>query len=168
MMEEIRYKPVGYVRTCVPDEVVKKLWDKGLISVIELLPKYTEGLEGLEGFSHIIVLYHLHKVTHDQRNTLKVRPRRLIRYGLRPEELPLIGVFATDSPHRPNPLALSIVEVLQIKGNRIVVRGLDAYDGSPVVDIKPYTPNRRVEIKSLPEWYLKLERRLREIRVNQK
>ena len=159
---EICYKPIGYVRVNASDEEVKKLWDKGLISTIEILPEYSEALEGLNGFSHIIVIYHMHKVTEEQRRTLKVKPRRLLAYGFSLNELPTVGVFATDSPHRPNPIGLSIVEVVAIEGLRLKVKYLDAYDGTPVLDIKPYTPARIVKIRSLPEWYVRLWSKARE------
>ena len=156
MTVKVYYEPIGYVRVNASDDEVKALWDEGLVSMIEILPQYKDALNGLKGFSHIIILYHMHKVTEDQRKTLKVRPRRLLKYGFKLEELPLVGVFATDSPHRPNPIGLSIVELLNIEGLTLTVKGLDAYDGTPVLDIKPYTPPRIVEIKSLPSWYIKL------------
>lgn len=154
-MGEICYKPIGYVSVDASDEVVKDKWEE-LVSKIVILPEYSEGLVGVEGFSHLIVVFHLHKVGEDKRRILKVKPRRWTKYGVRLEELPEVGVFATDSPHRPNPIGVSIVEVLKIEDSTIFVRGLDAYNGTPVLDIKPYTPSRRVKIRSLPRWFLTL------------
>ncbi len=154
--DNICFRPIGYVRTIVPDEAIRRATSYTHESFIEILPEYREGLEGLEGFSHIIVVFHLHRVPEEARKTLKVRPRRLLRLGFKLEELPLVGVFATDSPHRPNPIGITVVELLSVEPSGLRVRGLDAFDGTPVLDIKPYTPHRRVEIKSLPEWYRRL------------
>jgi tRNA (adenine37-N6)-methyltransferase len=90
---------------------------------------------------------------------LKVRPRRLLRRGFTLEELPLVGVFAIDSPTRPNPIGLSLVTLLKIEGNRLRVRGLDLFDGTPILDIKPYRADYRAEQYELPEWYRSIRER---------
>jgi tRNA (Thr-GGU) A37 N-methylase len=84
---------------------------------------------------------------------LTVRPRRWVKLGIGEHELPEIGVFASDSPHRPNPIAVTIVELLAVEGRRLKVRGLDLYNGTPVLDIKPYTFSRRVNGIRVPDWY---------------
>ena len=149
----ILFKPIGYVRIDAPDEVVKEKWEN-LISKIEVLKEFEEALDGIEGFSHIIVLYYLHKIS--ERRTLKVKPRRLVKMGVKLEELPLVGVFATDSPVRPNPIALSIVQLVERNRNILTVKGLDAFNATPVLDIKPYTPDRCIIESKLPEWYTNL------------
>ncbi|MGC8982749.1 MAG: tRNA (N6-threonylcarbamoyladenosine(37)-N6)-methyltransferase TrmO [Desulfurococcaceae archaeon] len=161
---EIVLKPIGIVRTPSSDEEVKSSYF-GVDGYIEVYDEYVDGLRGLEGFSHIIVLAYLHKVPEDARKTLVVKHRRLLRFGLKLDELPETGVFATDSPHRPNPLALSILRVVKIEGKRIYVKNLDLYDGTPVLDIKPYTPDRCIEPSQLelPEWYVRLRARVREV-----
>ena len=156
---EVCYKPIGFVSVDASDEEVKRCWDKGLISQIKILPEYAEGLRGLDGFSHIIVVFHLHKVDEKHRRTLKVKPRGWLRFGIPLQDIPEVGVFATESPHRPNPIGISIVELLHVNKTSLTVRGLDAYNGTPILDIKPYTPSRVVEIKSLPKWYLNLKRK---------
>lgn len=153
-------RPVGFVRTEAPREEVRESAE-GVEGYIEVLEEYEIALRGLDGFSHILVITYLHEVTEDQRRTLLVRPRRLLRLGLRPEEVPEVGVFATDSPHRPNPIGLHLLRVRSLEGRRIHVSNLDAFDGTPVLDIKPYTPSRIVENPSLPEWYSELLRRVR-------
>lgn len=168
MSLKITYKPIGYVKVDVSDEEVKSSWDKGLTSIIEVSPEYVEGLRGLEGFSHLIIIYHMHKVGEEEKRTLRVKPRGLLKRGFKLEELPEVGVFATDSPHRPNPIGLTIVELIGVEEGKLIVRGLDAFNGTPILDIKPYTPLRRVEIKCLPKWYLNLISKLEEKEVRKR
>ena len=160
-MEEIALKPIGYVRVDADDETIKNTYE-GVPGIIEIKPEYKEGLEGLEGFSHIIVIAYLHKTLPEHRKVLKVRPRRMRRFGIKIDDLPEIGVFASDSPHRPNPIALSIVELVGIRDNKIYVKGLDLFDGTPVLDIKPYSRDRCIEDARVPEWNIILEKRILE------
>ncbi|HSJ34885.1 MAG TPA: TrmO family methyltransferase [Acidimicrobiia bacterium] len=88
---------------------------------------------------------------------LQVRPRRLIRRGFPLEDLPLLGVFALDSPTRPNPIGLTLVEFVGRDGRRLEVRGLDCFDGTPIPDIKAYRPGYRAEEFSMPAWYRQLK-----------
>ena len=102
---------------------------------IEIFDDYRAAMHGLEGFSHIHVLYWFHENdTPDGRRTLAVHPRR-------DPANPLTGVFATHSPLRPNLIGLTRCRILAIEGSRIRVDALDARDGSPVVDIKCYIPD---------------------------
>lgn len=105
----------------------------------------TEALDGLEEFSHIIVLYWMHQAP-------ACEPSTKVHLGRR-EELPLVGLFATRSPHRPNPIGLTTVRLLQRRGNILVVQGLDAVDGTPVLDIKPHIPGcDSVADATVPQW----------------
>jgi len=149
----ILLKPIGFVRTEATDEDVKL---RKVVSTIEILPEYEEGLKGIDGFSHLIVLCYFHRLREHEKGVLTVKPRRLLRYGFREEELPEVGVFALDSPARPNPIALSIVEFIGRRGRELQVKGLDAFNGTPVLDIKPYTPSRVVENLRFPRWFKKL------------
>jgi len=135
---EIVLKPIGYVRTSLSDDEVRRR-PGGVEAEVEVLKEFEEGLEGIEGFSHIIVVFYMHKA-HGVEAPLKQRPRRLLSYGITLEELPLVGVFCLDSPHRPNPIGLTVVELLERRGRVLRVRGLDAFDGTPVLDLKPYVP----------------------------
>ena len=152
---EVRLRPVGTVRTsCSDDEIKARSHDSD--SVIEIFPEFQKALDGLEGFSNIFVIAFLHRLRPDQVGPLKVRPRRLLSKGFRLEEIPEVGVFAIDSPTRPNPIALSLVKLLQIDGRRIRVHGLDLFDGTPILDIKPYRGDYRAENYSVAGWYQKL------------
>jgi len=101
---------------------------RGQIGQIELDPELTEGLADLEGFSHLMVLYHFHQVT---KVSLTVTPF----LDAAPH-----GVFATRAPTRPNHIGLSILKLLRIEGNILTVENIDILDGSPLLDIKPYVP----------------------------
>jgi tRNA-Thr(GGU) m(6)t(6)A37 methyltransferase TsaA len=101
-------------------------------TMISLDERYADGLLGIEGFSHIIVCYWLHENdTPAKRETLQVHPRK-------DESIPLTGVFATHSPLRPNPLAITVCRLLAVDGCSLRIDEIDAFDGSPVVDIKCY------------------------------
>lgn len=100
-------------------------------STIEIEERYLPALDGVTEYSHVLVLFWLHRVTDEDRRTLKVHPM-----GRR--DLPRAGVFATRSPHRPNPLGATVCPLISVSGTRIAVTGLDALDGTPVVDIKGY------------------------------
>ena len=154
--EMIKLKPVGVVRTVLTNDEVKELWHKGTDSEIEIFEDYAPALEGIEEFSHIIVLSYLHETTDTQRKTLQARPRRFLKYGMKLEDLPLMGVFCLDSPHWPNPIGLTIVQLLARDGNILTVNGLDAFNNTPVLDIKPYTPERCITQFRLPHWFQSL------------
>ncbi|RLG43580.1 MAG: tRNA (N6-threonylcarbamoyladenosine(37)-N6)-methyltransferase TrmO [Thermoproteota archaeon] len=153
------FRPIGYARVEASREEVKASYD-GVEGYIELLQEYEDGLRGLEGFSHIILITYLHETTEEQRKVLVVRPRRLVKFGLKLEELPEIGVFASDSPHRPNPIGLHIVRLKYVEGRKLYVSGLDVFDGTPVLDIKPYTISRIINDASFPKWYRELRKRV--------
>jgi tRNA-Thr(GGU) m(6)t(6)A37 methyltransferase TsaA len=109
--------------------VVEKV--EGEFSTILIYPQYAAGLDGLDTYKRLYILYWLHEGDSPARRaTLKVVPRR---HGATEER----GVFSTHSPHRPNPIGLTTVDLLNIEGNKLLVHGLDAFEGSPIVDIKP-------------------------------
>ena len=107
---------------------------EGDISTIRIYEEFCPGLLGIEGYSHLIVLYWFHeRDTPRHRGTLRVYPRRGRVNRLR-------GVYACRSPSRPNPVGHTVVELVGVEGCELTVRGLDALEGSPLVDIKPYSP----------------------------
>lgn len=154
----IELKPVGVVKTILSDDEVRESWHEGIDAELEIFPDYAPALDRIEGFSHLMVLFYLHETSAEQRKTLQARPKRYLRYGLKLEDLPLVGVFSLDSPHRPNPLGLTIVRLLSRRGNTLTVGGLDAFNGTPILDIKPYTPERCIGSFHLPDWFRLLQR----------
>lgn len=114
---------------------------------IEIEAPYRPAMDGLEGFSHIHVLFWFHKNDHAEgRQVLKVHPRKDTRN-------PLTGVFATHSPLRPNLIGMTLCRVVAVDPSRIVIDRIDAVDGTPVLDIKCYIPSSRsFENLHLPDW----------------
>ena len=135
MKQEFLLHPIGWIRK------------KQNSITIEIDPTYSDALLGMDGFSHILVLYWFHENDDpESRNTLQVRPRK------NPQN-PLTGVFATHAPVRPNLIAVSPCRVESIAGNMIEIDDIDAIDGSPVVDIKCYIPEKRAFTNlRLPDW----------------
>jgi tRNA-Thr(GGU) m(6)t(6)A37 methyltransferase TsaA len=152
---EIIFRPVGVVRTKTSDDEMR---EPSRISeaIVEIFPEFHEALDGLEGFSHIFVLSFLHKLRPEQIGQLRIKPRRLLRKGFKIEELPLVGVFAIDSPTRPNPIGLSLVRLLRKEGGKLFVLGLDLFDGTPILDIKPYRADYATDRYELARWYREL------------
>jgi len=145
---EIVLKPIGVVRTAAVGDEVK---DKTRISRVVIRSELAEALEGVEGFSHLFVLFWLHKIPDEQRKTLKVHPRGR-------KDLPLLGIFATRTMLRSNPVGLTLVELVKAEGNVLTVRGLDAFDGTPVLDIKPFDSWDMDDDVRVPIWWTKLDK----------
>ena len=139
--------PVGIVRTEAAGDEIR---DKTRTSQIIIKNEFVEALEGVSGFSHFFVLFWLNQLSSEKRKILKVNPR-----GRR--DMPLLGVFATRTMLRPNPIGLTLVELVKSEKNVLTVRGLDAFDGTPVLDIKPFDPWDTVENVKVPQWWLRLE-----------
>lgn len=123
-------KPIGTISTQYKavDECPRSSRYNGAECVLHLDPAYADGLRKIETASHILVLYWLHQA---DRNTL---------HRSSPQEDDLRGVFATRSPYRPNPIAVSSVKLIRVDGTQLTVSGLDCLDGTPLLDIKPYVP----------------------------
>ncbi len=146
-LKEIKIKPIGFVRRVSKNENVK---DRNLISEIFIQKKFARALDGIEEFSHLFVVFYMHQVSANGTKTLKVHPRGR-------EDLPEVGIFATRTSLRPNPVGLAVVELLKRKGNILVVKGLDAIDGTPVLDLKPYDSWDTVMSIRVASWRRKLE-----------
>ncbi|TRM85842.1 tRNA (N6-threonylcarbamoyladenosine(37)-N6)-methyltransferase TrmO [Sulfolobus sp. A20-N-G8] len=123
-------------------------------AILEIIPEYEEGLKGIDGFSHIIVIAHLHLST--PQGSLIIKPKGFTRIGLSIDELPEVGRFCTASPRRPNPIAVSIMKLVKRERNLLHVDDCDLYDGTPILDIKPFTPNRCPENVTIPQWLINL------------
>ena len=164
MPETIALVPVGVVRTSASDDDIRQRWLE-VESHIEIFPEYAPAIEGIDAFLHLIVLFLLHRLEVTAHETLPVKPRGLLRHGLRLDDLPTLGVFACDSPVRPNPIGLSVVQVLGREGTTLIVKGLDAFDGSPVLDLKPYTSDRAIGAVQTPRWHQALLEKTRAPRV---
>jgi tRNA (adenine37-N6)-methyltransferase len=121
--------PIGVIHsphTREKETPIQPVYAEGIKGTVEVFPKYAEGLRDIEGFSHIYLLYHFHKA----------EPIRLI---VKPYlEDVFHGVFATRTPHRPNPIGFSVVRLIKREGNILHVQDVDILDGTPLLDIKPY------------------------------
>jgi len=130
-MDEIKYTPIGVIHSPFKEPKGTPIQSKaaeGTYGTIELLPKYTEGLKDIEGFSHIILIYHFH---FSKKSFLKIKPFLDNR---------IHGVFATRVPSRPNSIGISIVRLIEVKKNTLYIQDVDIVDGTPLLDIKPYVP----------------------------
>ncbi|MBI2832001.1 MAG: tRNA (N6-threonylcarbamoyladenosine(37)-N6)-methyltransferase TrmO [Chloroflexi bacterium] len=130
---ELTLRPIGFVRNEVREKPAIDFKWENLVSELVIDRSLTESLDGLEDFSHIIVLFWFHKVSIDGELPPKTHPKG-------DPNKPLVGRFATRSPHRPNPIGKATVRLLERRGNVLKVAGLDALDGTPVLDVKPYIP----------------------------
>ena len=155
----IQLVPVGFIRNKASIED----WDQGFsempwekkmalmeehrdaVSEIVVNEELEDILDGIEEYSHLNIYFWPHQVPAERRSTLKVHP-------LGNPQFPLVGVFATRSPVRPNPILETTVRLIERKGNILKVSGLDALDGSPLLDIKPYNPDPNTGEIQVPGW----------------
>ena len=146
--ETVTYEVIGVVRNAVT-RMQSEGWQY-LESEIELRPGLVTAVDALEGYSHVIVVFHLDRVPESER-----RLRVQVGNEARPPER---GVLATRSQRRPNPIGVSVVQLLDCAGTTLRVRGLDALDGTPVLDVKPYLPaHDAAPDATLPPWAVKSE-----------
>ncbi|MBD3254095.1 MAG: tRNA (N6-threonylcarbamoyladenosine(37)-N6)-methyltransferase TrmO [Candidatus Lokiarchaeota archaeon] len=170
-MKEFRIKPIGIVKNKADKEVLKyanediKLdfevaQSRGadlITSEIIVEDKYADCLDGIEDFSHLVILFWTHKTPNSARRIKKVHPAGL-------KNMPIKGIFATRSPVRPNPIAKTTVKLIKRKGKSLLVEGLDAIDNTPVVDIKPHLPfyDSPLNVK-LADWMYSLMEELKNL-----
>jgi len=130
-MNEITFKPIGIIYSpfkTIENIPIQNIGAKGVKGTIEIFKEFVTGLKNLDGFSHLILIYHLHKVIHD---SLLVKPfLDTVEHG----------IFATRSPVRPNPIGLTVVKLIEIKNNLITIENLDILYETPLLDIKPFLP----------------------------
>jgi tRNA-Thr(GGU) m(6)t(6)A37 methyltransferase TsaA len=131
-MLTVSYQPIGIIRSPfegIENVPIQPTAAYGIQGTVEVFADFSAGLRDLEGFSHIILLYHFHRVTQTKLTVipfLDQTPR---------------GVFATRAPSRPNPIGLSIVRLLSIEGSILHIGNVDIVNGTPLLDIKPYVPD---------------------------
>jgi tRNA-Thr(GGU) m(6)t(6)A37 methyltransferase TsaA len=140
---EFRLRAIGRVRSPVA-EPVDEAWGP-VESSLWIEPELRPGLRGLEGFSHLIVVSFLHGAAFDPGRHLVRRPRGRA-------DLPEVGIFAQRAKDRPNPIGVSAVELVAVEADGLRVRGLDAIDGTPVLDVKPYFPHFDAREARVPGW----------------
>jgi tRNA-Thr(GGU) m(6)t(6)A37 methyltransferase TsaA len=127
----ISYQPIGLIHSPFRDIAGMPIQPSGAANIqgrVELFSEFEPGLKDLAGFSHIILLYHFHQV---QEPDLLVKPFM---------DSQARGIFATRAPKRPNPIGISVVELLEVEQNILRVKNIDILDGTPLLDIKPYVP----------------------------
>ena len=130
-MNEIKYKPIGVIHSSFKEPKgvpIQPAAAQGIDGTVELFPEYTEGLKDVEGFSHLILIYHFHL---SKESPLKVKPYM---------DNKVHGVFAMRGPSRPNSIGISIVRLVRVEGNILHIQDIDIVDGTPLLDIKPYVP----------------------------
>ena len=128
---------------------VKEPTDEGwgdVVSEIVLDERLANGLDGIEQFSHLLILFWMHRAA-------EAEPVRMRRRPQGRQDMPEVGIFAQRARHRPNPIGVTAVTLLRRDTNRLVVRGLDAINGTPVLDVKPYVPQYdSVTSPTVPGW----------------
>jgi tRNA-Thr(GGU) m(6)t(6)A37 methyltransferase TsaA len=135
-VNEIRYKPIGVIHSPFKDVQgmpIQPTGAMGIAGTIEIEPGYCDGLKDIEGFSHIVLIYHFHL---SDGYSLLVKP--FMDDSLR-------GVFSTRAPRRPNPVGISIVRLVKVEGSTLHIENVDIVDGTPLLDIKPYVPEFDVQ-----------------------
>ena len=158
---KINFIPIGVVHSPFKEPKgvpIQPLAAEGVKGTVEVFPEYTEGLTDLEGFSHIILVYYFHRIKVAKKNEplrLKVRPYM---------DTNTHGVFATRAPGRPNPIGISVVRLLEVRGNVLTILDIDIVDGTPLLDIKPYVPNFDIRKVSRIGWLEENVRKLKDVK----
>ena len=150
-MNAIEYELIGIIHSPFKEPKgtpIQPAGSKGINGIVEIFPEYTEGLKDIEGFSHIILLYHFHL---SKGATLIAKPYM---------DSETHGVFAMRGPSRPNPIGISVVRLVKVEGNTLQVQDLDIVDGTPLLDIKPYVPEFDVREVAKIGW---LEKRVHKL-----
>jgi len=144
----IEINSIGTIRNTIESKKDKG-WGSDISQII-VDKKYEKGLVGLSDFSHIIVVYYLDKANFDMDKHLVRRPQNR-------EDMPMVGILSQRAKDRPNPIGITSVELVNVEGNIISVKGLDAIDNTPLIDIKPYYPMYDCKEGAIvPEWVNRL------------
>ena len=158
-MKKITFRPIGIIQTPFKDKKgmpIQPSGAKGVRGTINIRAEYTDGLKDLEGFSHIILIYHFH-LSKDYSLTvtpfLDDQPR---------------GVFATRAPKRPSSIGLSIVKLNAVKGNVLDIENVDIIAGTPLLDIKPYVPEFDAQVEVETGWLAKAAKRIKQTKSDKR
>ena len=130
-MNKIKYIQIGIIHSPFKEPKgtpIQPTAAQGIDGTVEVFQEYTEGLTDIDGFSHVILVYHFHL---SKESSLKVKPFM---------DDQTHGIFSTRAPNRPNPIGISVVQLVKIEGNILHVKDMDIVDGTPLLDIKPYVP----------------------------
>lgn len=146
-MDSIEITPIGYVSHKLDDEEIPRQ-RAVMVSEITIDDQWSDALTGIEEYSHIFVLFWMHKRNENTSVEQLIHPRG-------DKNLPLSGVLATRVRNRPNPVGLAVAELLERNGNTLKVKRLDAFNGTPIIDIKPYDDYDVFESVKVPEWWAK-------------
>lgn len=135
-------EPIGVIKTpfTSKDKIPIQAGKSDIVAEVEVFPKYSPGLDSLDGFSHIILLYWFHRAKSPK---LKITP------FLDTQER---GLFSTRAPSRPNPIGLSIVKLIQVQSNTVTFQGADMLNDTPLIDIKPYVPEFDIQLDATSGW----------------
>lgn len=146
-MQEIIMTPIGYVENNV--QAKKDVSWGGDISSIVLEKEYYMGLSGLEDFSHAVIIYYLDKAEYKREKHLRRRPQNR-------DDMPLVGIFSQRGKDRPNKIGMTAVQIVEVCEKALAVKGLDAINGTAVLDIKPYYPVYDKKDVDVPDWVNRL------------
>lgn len=147
-MTEIVMNSIGIIKNEVTEPVDAE-WGK-IVSELHLADEYVPGLQGLMDWSHVVVIYSMHATQFDPTKHLLRRPRDR-------DDMPELGIFAQRARHRPNLIGITAVKLVSVENHIVRVRGLDAIDGTPILDIKPYAPvYDGVNEPLVPGWFIRL------------
>ena len=158
-MKKIVYQPIGTIHSpfqTIQGMPIQPAGAKGIAGTVEINPEYVDGLQDLEGFSHIILIYHFHLA---RGYLLKVKP--FMDENLR-------GVFATRAPKRPNPIGISVVKLVRVEGTILHIEDIDIVDGTPLLDIKPYIPEFDVHGAERIGWLSKKVDKVHEVKADER
>jgi tRNA-Thr(GGU) m(6)t(6)A37 methyltransferase TsaA len=152
-MGDIKYNPIGIIHSPyheIEGMPIQPCAAIGIRGTVEIKPEYVSGLKDIEGFSHLILIYHLH-----------------VSKGFSLEVIPFLddspkGVFATRAPKRPNAIGLSTVKLINVKDNMLCIENVDILDNTPLLDIKPYVPQFDVQGRAEIGWYSKAKYNVRD------
>ncbi len=147
-LRSVQLRAIGKVRCKFSEEEIKRK-RSSIVSEVIIDKRYSKALDGIEYYSHLFIIFFLHKVPLSETKVLKIHPRGRT-------DIKKVGVFATRSRSHPNAIGLAVVKLLKRRGNLLKVQALDAIDGTPVLDIKPYDHIDAQKRIRVPAWWHKL------------